>query len=55
MKDEILNGTFYEWDIEYCDLMGDIDDHHHEIKLKDLKRTAQIHNPVWIVMECGVG
>ncbi len=36
MKDEILNGTFYEWDIEYCDLMGDIDDHHHEIKLKDL-------------------
>ncbi len=37
MKDEILNGTFYEWDIEYCDLMGDIDDHHHEIKLKDLK------------------
>ncbi len=40
MKDEILNGTFYEWDIEYCDLMGDIDDHHHEIKLKDLKPSS---------------
>ena len=40
MEDEILNGTFYEWDIEYCDLMGDIDDHHHEVKLKDLKPAA---------------
>ena len=37
MEDEILNGTFYEWDMEYCTEYGDIDRHDHAVKLKELE------------------
>jgi len=39
MEDEILNGTFYEWDMEYCTEYGDIDRHDHAMKLEELKHT----------------
>jgi hypothetical protein len=37
-----LTGTFYEWLVELCDEFGDIHNHLHEIKLKDLKTEPEI-------------
>ena len=34
-----LSGTFYEWDTELCDIVGDIYRHDHAVKLDELKNT----------------